>query len=106
MAKSAGNLVLVSDLLAGYPAAVVRLMILDRSWADDWDYRPDLLDAAAARLESLYSAAGRTVPADADAGVGIGRLLAADLNVPAAIDYAIETGGAAARMAATVLGLS
>src|ERR1035441_948721 len=52
MAKSAGNLVLVSDLLAGYPAAAIRLMILDRSWADDWDYRPDLLDAAAGRLES------------------------------------------------------
>jgi len=32
MAKSAGNLVLVSDLLAGYPAAAIRLMILDRSW--------------------------------------------------------------------------
>jgi cysteinyl-tRNA synthetase len=62
MAKSAGNLVLVSDLLARYPAAAVRLMILDRSWADDWDYQPDLLDAAARRLESLYSAAGRTVP--------------------------------------------
>ena len=30
MAKSAGNLVLVGDLLAGYPAAAVRLLILDR----------------------------------------------------------------------------
>ena len=104
MAKSAGNLVLVRDLLAGYPAAAVRLMILDRGWADDWDYRPDLLDAAAARLERLYSAAGRWA-ADDDV-TGIGRLLAADLNVPAAIDYAIETGGAPARMLATVLGLS
>jgi cysteinyl-tRNA synthetase len=104
MAKSAGNLVLVRDLLAGYPAAAVRLMILDRGWADDWDYRPDLLDAAAARLERLYSAAGRRA-ADDDV-TGIGRLLAADLNVPAAIDYAIETGGAPARMLATVLRLS
>jgi cysteinyl-tRNA synthetase len=106
MAKSAGNLVLVNDLLARYPAAAVRLMILDRRWADDWDYRPDLLDAAAARLDSLYSAAGRTVPASPDAGSGIARFLAADLNVPAAIDYAIETGGAAARMAVTILGFS
>jgi cysteinyl-tRNA synthetase len=106
MAKSAGNLVLVSDLLAGYPAAAIRLMILDRSWADDWDYRPDLLDAAAGRLESLYSAAGRTVPASPGARAGIGRLLAADLNVRAVIDAAIETGGAAARTAAAVLGLS
>ncbi|MDQ2813602.1 MAG: class I tRNA ligase family protein [Actinomycetota bacterium] len=106
MAKSAGNLVLVSDLLDSYPAAALRLMILDRSWADDWDYRPDLLGAAAARLESLYRAAGRTVPGSHDAGSGLGPLLAADLNVTAAIDYAIETGGAAARMAVTVLGLS
>jgi cysteinyl-tRNA synthetase len=104
MAKSAGNLVLVRDLLAGYPAAAVRLMILDRPWADDWDYQPDLLDAAAARLERLYGAAGRTA-ADDDLS-GICRLLADDLNVPEAIDYAIETGGTPARMLATVLRLS
>jgi cysteinyl-tRNA synthetase len=103
MAKSAGNLVLVRDLLAGYPAAAVRLMILDRPWADDWDYRPDLLDAAAARLERLYGAAGRR--STDDDVTGIGRLLADDLNVPAALDYAIETGGAPARMLATVLRL-
>jgi cysteinyl-tRNA synthetase len=106
MAKSAGNLVLVSDLLGGYPAAAVRLMILDRPWAGDWDYRPELLDAAVARLERLYGAAGRAVPASPGAASGIARLLAADLNVTAAIDDAIETGGAAARMAVTVLGLS
>ena len=32
MAKSAGNLVLVSDLVRDYPAAAVRLLILDRRW--------------------------------------------------------------------------
>ena len=32
MAKSTGNLVLVSDLLKEYPAAAVRLLILDRRW--------------------------------------------------------------------------
>jgi len=106
MAKSAGNLVLVSDLLASYPAAAIRLMILDRPWADDWDYRPDLLEAAVGRLESLYSAAGRTVPDNPGARAGIGCLLAADLNLRAVIDAAIETGGAAARTAAAVLGLS
>jgi cysteinyl-tRNA synthetase len=104
MAKSAGNLVLVRDLLDGYPAAAVRLMILDRPWADDWEYQPDLLGAAAGRLEQLYGAAGRTA-AGGDVS-GIGRLLAADLNVPAAIDYAIDAGGAAARLLASVLGFS
>src|SRR5690348_8294780 len=57
MAKSAGNLVLLDDLLASHPAAAVRLMILDRQWARDWEYRPALLDTAAARLEGLYTAA-------------------------------------------------
>jgi cysteinyl-tRNA synthetase len=60
MAKSAGNLVLVGDLLTGYPAAAVRLLILDRRWDADWDYRPEALEAAAARLERLQSAAGRS----------------------------------------------
>src|SRR6202035_5877753 len=35
MAKSTGNLVLVGDLLAQYPAGVIRLLILDRRWAQD-----------------------------------------------------------------------
>ncbi len=105
MAKSAGNLVLLDDLLAGYPAAAVRLMILDRPWADDWDYLPSLLDAAASRLESLYRAAGRTSSGSQGAVTEIGRLLAADLNVPAAIDLAIDAGGAPARVLATTIGL-
>ena len=53
MAKSAGNLVLVKDLLAGYPAAAVRMLILDRRWAADWDYDPRDLERAAARVERL-----------------------------------------------------
>jgi len=106
MAKSAGNLVLLGDLLANHPAGAVRLMILDRPWAQGWDYRPDLLDAAAARLEGLYRAAARNVPDDAFAVAEVRRLLAADLNVPAALDLATEAGGAAARTLASVLGLT
>lgn len=105
MAKSAGNLVLLDDLLAGHSAAAVRMMILDRPWADDWDYAPGLLDAAAARLEGLYQAAGRTSSASDGAVNEVGRLLAADLDVPAAIDFAIDAGGAPARALATTLGL-
>ena len=37
MAKSTGNLVLVSDLLKEHPAAAVRLLILDRRWDQDWE---------------------------------------------------------------------
>jgi cysteinyl-tRNA synthetase len=106
MAKSAGNLVLLDDLLAAYPAAAVRMMILDRPWAQGWDYRPALLDAAAIRLESLYRAAARNVPGNPAAVDELRRLLATDLNVPAALDLATEAGGAAARTLASVLGLT
>ncbi len=106
MAKSAGNLVLLDDLLSAHPAGAVRLMILDRPWAQGWDYRPALLDAAAIRLESLYQAAARNVPDDPAAVDELRRLLATDLNVPAALDLAAEAGGAAARTLAGVLGLT
>ena len=106
MAKSAGNLVLLEELLAGHPAAAVRLMILDRPWAESWDYQPALLDAATARLESLYQAAGRTAASDPAAVDEMRRLLATELDVPAALDLAIETGGGPARTLASVLGLS
>ena len=106
MAKSAGNLVLLDDLLAAHPAGAVRLMILDRPWARGWDYRPDLLAAATARLETLYQAAARNVPDDPAAVDELRRLLATDLNVPAALDLAAEAGGATARTLASVLGLT
>jgi cysteinyl-tRNA synthetase len=106
MAKSAGNLVLLDDLLAAHPAGAVRLMILDRPWAQGWDYRPALLDAAAIRLESLYRAAARNVPGEEAALDELRRLLATDLDVPAALDLATEAGGAAARTLAGVLGLT
>jgi cysteinyl-tRNA synthetase len=105
MAKSTGNLVLVSDLVERHPAAAVRLMILDRPWAQDWDYSPDLLDSAEKRLEDLYQASGRSGSSQAAVGE-TRRLLAADLSVTAAVDVAIEEGGAAARSVAAALGLS
>jgi len=106
MAKSAGNLVLLEELLAGHPAAAVRLMILDRPWAASWDYQPGLLDAATARLESLSQAAGRGTASDPAAVDEMRRLLATELDVPAALDLAIGTGGGPARTLASVLGLT
>ena len=106
MAKSVGNLVLLEELLAGHPAAAVRLMILDRPWAESWDYQPGLLDVAMARLEDLYQAAGRTAASDPAAVDEMRRLLATELDVPAALDLAIGTGGGPARTLASVLGLS
>ncbi len=109
MAKSAGNLVLVSELLGAYPAAVVRLLILDRRWDRDWDYDRAGLDAAAGRLERLQAAAGRPDRGAAGAGgaavAAVHAALASDLDVPAALDIAEDQGGQAARVLGSVLGL-
>ena len=109
MAKSAGNLVLVSDLLKEYSAAAVRLLILDRRWDQDWDFSPAGLDAAAARLERLHGAAGRAerdVARDGAPAVAAMRAaLARDLDVPTALRIAEEEGGQAARSLGTLLGL-
>jgi cysteinyl-tRNA synthetase len=106
MAKSAGNLVLLDELLDQHPAPVVRLMILDRPWAASWDYQPGLLAAAATRLDALYQAAGRSTASGEAALAGLRQLLASDLDVPAALDLAIEAGGAPARTLATILGFT
>ena len=109
MAKSAGNLVLAGDLLASHPASALRLLILDRRWDEDWDYTPAGLDAAAARLERLHTAAGRPghgLPGhDAASAAAIQAALANDLDVPAALDIAEEEGGQAARNLSSLLGL-
>jgi cysteinyl-tRNA synthetase len=104
MAKSAGNLVLVSDLVRDYPAAAVRLLILDRRWDAGWDFELAGLDAAAARLERLHAAAGRPGRGDAAAGA-VRAALADDLDVPAALRIAEDDGGPAARGLAALLGL-
>jgi len=115
MAKSAGNLVLAGDLLKDYPAAAIRLLILDRRWDADWDYDRAGLDAAAARLERLQQAAGRPdrgMPG-ASAGAGSGSpaldavhdVLHQDLDVTAALRIAEDSGGQAARVLGSLLGL-
>jgi len=109
MAKSAGNLVLVSDLLRDYPAAAIRLLILDRRWDADWDFEPAGLDAAAARLERLHTAAGRpdrAVAGHGDSAVAaVGAALADELDVPTALRIAENEGGQAARGLGSQLGL-
>jgi cysteinyl-tRNA synthetase len=109
MAKSTGNLVLVSDVLADHTAAALRLCLLDRPWARGWDYAVAELDAATARLERLYLAAGRRAASEssqAAAAVEIASALRDDLNVSKALDVAEEVGGVAARSLIATLGLS
>jgi cysteinyl-tRNA synthetase len=108
MAKSAGHLVLVADLLRDYPAEAVRLLILDRRWDRDWDYTQASLDEAAARLERLQAAAGRPDHAAAGSGAAVAAVraaLARDLDVPAALRIAEDSGGQAVRVLGSLLGL-
>jgi cysteinyl-tRNA synthetase len=106
MAKSAGNLVLVADVVEQYPPAALRLLLVDRPWSEPWDYEPGALDRAAARLERLYAAAARGTDGAPSASKAVTDALAADLDVPAALAVAEEDGGASARLALSVLGLS
>jgi cysteinyl-tRNA synthetase len=106
MAKSTGNLVLVSDVVTEYPAAALRLLLIDRPWALDWDYEPAALDAATARLERLYAAAARGAGEGSSAAGAVTTALLDDLDVPTALAVAEEAGGAAARLALSVLALT
>lgn len=104
MAKSAGNLVLVDDLLRDYQPAAVRLMCLNRPWASEWSYEPALLERSAATLDELYSAAGR--PAGNASGAAVSAALLDDLDVPRALAIALEDGGQAARALVEILALA
>jgi cysteinyl-tRNA synthetase len=108
MAKSTGNLVLVSDLLADTPAPALRLLLLDRPWARPWDYDDAAPATATARLERLYAAAARGVGEDAPSAAteAVTAALLADLDVPRALDVAEEAGGPAARLLLSVLNLT
>ncbi|BCJ49887.1 L-cysteine:1D-myo-inositol 2-amino-2-deoxy-alpha-D-glucopyranoside ligase [Actinoplanes sp. NBRC 14428] len=105
MAKSTGNLTLVADLLRDHSAATVRLLVLDRPWHTPWEYSRGELDRAASRLELLYTAASRPGGA-AHASAGVVTALLDDLDVPRAVDTAVEDGGEAARLLLRVLALA
>lgn len=103
MAKSTGNLVLVADVLEKVPAPALRLLLLDRRWAQEWGYDESLLAGAGERLERLYAAAGR--PGGEAATAEVRLALLADLDVPTALDVAEDAGGQAARLALRILSL-
>ena len=104
MAKSVGNLVFVTDLVAKTSGATVRTLLLDRRYDEPWDHTDAGLDAAGERLEALHAAAGRP-HTDEAAQQAVLTALADDLDVPRALDLAIDAGGQAARDLAQVLAL-
>ncbi|MBF0625976.1 MAG: cysteine--tRNA ligase [Magnetococcales bacterium] len=56
MSKSLGNFRTIRDLLAEYPGEVIRLFILNSHYRTPLDFSRELLDAARAGLDRLYSA--------------------------------------------------
>lgn len=105
MAKSTGNLVLVRDVLAEHAGPALRLALLDRPWAQDWDYDPGALAAAADLLDALYRAAAGRGPGSPAALAAVRAALLDDLDVPTAVRTAVEAGGDAARQVVRTLAL-
>ena len=104
MAKSTGNLVFVSDVVAKTSSAVVRTLLLDRPYDEAWDFDDAGLEAAGRRLDALHNAAGRA-GSDEAASEAVLAALADGLDVRRALDVAIEAGGQAARDLVSVLSL-
>lgn len=105
MAKSTGNLVLVGDLLRTYPPAAVRLLLLDRPWHQEWEYRSGDLERAASDVEDLHAAAGRR-ERSAHAAEAVTAALLNDLDIAGALSIARDGGGEAARGLLHLLSLS
>jgi L-cysteine:1D-myo-inositol 2-amino-2-deoxy-alpha-D-glucopyranoside ligase len=87
MAKSKGNLVLISDLLhAGVDPMAVRLALLSQHYRRDWDWNDGLLSVAIQRLNRWREAARLDAGINADLTIEQMRAaLANDLNAPAAL---------------------
>jgi cysteinyl-tRNA synthetase len=104
MAKSTGNMTLVRELVSAHRPAAVRLMLLNRTWHETWEYDDRAVTEAEQVLDSLYEAAGRTHVDDA-ADTAVVTALLDDLDVPRAVAVATQAGGSAARLLLEVLKL-
>jgi len=87
MAKSKGNLVLISELLhAGVDPMAVRLALLSQHYRRDWDWTDGLLSVAIQRLNRWREAARLDAGINADQTIKQMRAaLADDLNAPEAL---------------------
>jgi cysteinyl-tRNA synthetase len=103
MAKSAGNLILVADLLERFSGSALRLGLLHRPWAQPWECTDEVFAAADGVLTGLRKAAGGALP-PRHHGAVLERLVD-DLDVPGAVDLAQEQGGEAAAYLLDVLDL-
>jgi cysteinyl-tRNA synthetase len=105
MAKSAGNLVYVHDVLDRFPPGALRLLILSRRWSEQWEFDEAGLERAAGELENLW----RFGAASGDREVAEHKVASAlldDLDIPRALTFAKEAGGQVLRDVVALLGLS
>ncbi|MFI6601104.1 cysteine--1-D-myo-inosityl 2-amino-2-deoxy-alpha-D-glucopyranoside ligase [Nonomuraea sp. NPDC050536] len=101
MSKSKGNLVFVSKLRGAHDPMAIRLVLLAHHYRADWEYTPDHLAAAEARLARWRSAVALEAGPDAeDVLATVRERLADDLDAPGALaaidawaDRALAAGG-------------
>ena len=105
MAKSAGNLVYVHDVLDRFPPGALRLLILSRPWAEAWEFDESGLERAASELENLWRYGASSGDRDV-AEHEVASALLDDLNVPQALEIARLAGGQVLRDLVALLGLS
>src|SRR5256714_267402 len=108
MSKSLRNLVLVRDLLRGYDADSIRVLLLRHHYRESWEYTKAQLDDAAARTQRLRQTAPPAGKATADSALAVRSALEDDLDTPRALrvlEAAVIGGDAGWRTAADLLGL-
>jgi cysteinyl-tRNA synthetase len=108
MAKSAHNLVLVSDLLSAHTPAALRLLLLRRPWIESWNFEAAELAVVESELESLFSVSARPAKGTSAGTAAQDAVLSAlrdDIDVRAALEIALDEGGPAARTVIEILGL-
>ena len=105
MAKSAGNLVYVHDVLDRFPPGALRLLILSRRWSEPWEFDKAGLERAAGELESLWHYGAASGDRDV-AEHHVALALLDDLDISRALALAKEAGGQVLRDVVALLGLS
>ncbi len=106
MAKSAQNLVLVSDLLRDHSPAALRMLLLRRGWSESWDFDAAELGSVEDDVERLFAASARPDRGGAAASTeAVLTALRNDLDVRGALGVALDEGGSAARALIEILGL-
>ena len=108
MSKSLRNLVLVADLLRGYDADSIRVLLLRHHYREAWEYTADQLDDAAEWTRQLRDATRGVGTGGGESPLAVTAALEDDLDTPRALHLlhdAVAGGDGGWRSAAEILGL-